>query len=85
MAAIGAIEGFRVFTDQRGFNFKNLPNSSISFVTASAAGATASLKSTITRMNQNPVTEEEAEQFKKGESKEDSLRRVMYLSCWGPI
>ena len=98
MAAVAAIEGFRIFTDQRAFNFKNLlimpkllPISPHLFGTASAtsAGAVAvALKSataaSVSETNLNSRFHEAATKSKKAESKDESLRCVMYLSCWAP-
>jgi len=97
MAAVGAIQGFRIFTDQRAFNFKNLlirPNllpvspNSFGIVSATGAGAAAvalkSATSSTTETNLNPHLQEAAAKSKKGESQEESLRCVMYLSCWSP-
>ena len=95
MAAVGAIQGFRFFTDQRAFHFKSLlimptilPVSSNSFGVPSAVGASAaavSLKSaSASEANPNTHLQEAAAKSKKAELKDDSLRCVMYLSCWTP-
>jgi hypothetical protein len=88
VAAVGAIQGFRFFTDQRAFNLNNLliipklqlisPNS---LATASAAGASVAalaLKSAAassasqTNMNQS----QEASSRRRSKSKDESLRTV---------
>jgi len=93
VAAVGAIQGFRFFTDQRAFNLNNLliipklqlisPNS---LATASAAGASvaalalkSAAASSASQTNQSRHLQEE-----EAKSKDESLRTVMYLSCWAP-
>jgi hypothetical protein len=98
MEDVGVIQGFRIFIDRWAFNFKNLlimpnllPISPNSFGIASATGvgsAAIALKYAIasspSKMNMNPHLQKAATKSKKEESKDDSLRCVMYLSCWDP-
>jgi len=98
MAAMVAIEGFRIFRDQRAFNFKNVlitpklfsisPNT-LGIASATAVGAAAvaqksAIASSATETDPNPHLQEKSAKSKKVELKDDSLRCVMYLSCWAP-
>nr|ABR17476.1 unknown [Picea sitchensis] len=95
MAVVGAIEGFRIFTDQRAFNFKSLlitpkllsisPNTfGIASATGVGAAAVALKSASASEANPNTHLQEATAKSKKAELKDDSLRCVMYLSCWTP-
>ena len=66
MAVVGAIEGFRIFTDQRAFNFKNLlvtpklfsvsPNTfGLTSLTGVGAAAVAQKSATTCEMESQPL------------------------------